>query len=150
MLDFTTPTIHLRMMLVQIVIAICMCVSAIASTSKLPLRITSDSGGVIIDYALRVKNAENSGRQIKFLGRCDSACTLFLALSSAKTCVSKKASFGFHLPHGNSPATNAKAANYLMDRYPAWVVHWINANGGLDNATKRMDYSYAKNHLSSC
>lgn len=150
MLGFTTHTIYPRTILLQIVIAICLCVSAIAATSKTPIRITSDNGGVIIDYALRVKDAENSGRHIKFLGRCDSACTLFLALSSAKTCVSNKASFGFHLPYGNSPSTNAKAANYLMNRYPTWVVRWIKANGGLGHATKRMDYSYAKNHLSRC
>lgn len=150
MLGFTTSLIRPRTFALQIVVAICMCVGAAAATSKPPIRITADRGGVIIDYALRVQNAENSGRQVRFMGRCDSACTLFLALSSTKTCVSNKASFGFHLPHGNSPATNAKAAKYLMNRYPSWVVRWINANGGLGHATKRMDYSYAKNHLSSC
>lgn len=150
MSGFTTPLINPRAMIFQIVVALCMCASAAAATSKPPIKITADRGGVIIDYALRVKNAETSGRQIRFLGRCDSACTLFLALSSKRTCISTRASFGFHLPHGNSPATNAKAAKYLMDRYPTWVVRWINANGGLGHATKRMNYSYAKNHLSRC
>ena len=39
--------------------------------------------GYVIDYAIRKLKLEREGRPVKFDGRCDSACTLYLALDSA-------------------------------------------------------------------
>ncbi len=105
---------------------------------------------MIVDYAPRIRLAEDSGTPIKFMGRCDSACTLFLGMASEQACVSDRASFGFHLPYGSSPEANARAAVYMMEKYPEWVVEWIRLNGGLGRRTKRMESEYAMQYLDSC
>ena len=136
--------------LLGIVIAIFQSCAAMAAPSNRPISIVSDRGGIIIDYALRIRHAEDSGRAIKFMGRCDSACTLFLGMTSEQACVSDRASFGFHLPYGSSSEANARAAVYMMERYPEWVVEWIRLNGGLGRRTKRMDSEYAMQYLGTC
>lgn len=112
--------------------------------------IAGDRGGQVIQYALRAKKMEKEGRQVRFAGRCASACTLYLSMSRDLTCVTPGASFGFHLPYGASPRGNRIATEYLMRSYPGWVRNWIRANGGLTHHIKTMDYSYASKYLQSC
>lgn len=112
--------------------------------------IGNDRGGVVIKYALRMLNIKESGQSVRFTGRCDSACTLFLALPKSKMCINKNASFGFHLPYGASKRSNAIAANYLMRSYPNWVRAWIRQKGGLSNRIKTMNYTYASQYIPAC
>jgi len=114
------------------------------------LTIRGDRGGQVIQYALQMKRLERSGSKVRFAGRCDSACTLYLALPRSQTCVMSGATFGFHLPYGVSREGNRIAANYMMRNYPGWVKSWIRANGGLNGRIKTMSYSYARQYLPTC
>lgn len=109
-----------------------------------------DSGGYVIDYAIKMRRMERSGQPIRFSGRCDSACTLYLALPKSQACVSKGAAFGFHLPSGSSSRGDRIAANFMLNIYPAWVRKWLDANGGLTTQLKVMRYDYARQHLPEC
>lgn len=112
--------------------------------------IRGDRGGQIITYALRMKKMERAGNDVRFAGRCSSACTLFLALPRSRVCITPSASFGFHLPYGASAKGNRFARDYLVSKYPAWVRAWIARNGGLTNNMKTMDYAFAAKHLPAC
>ncbi|HUR43067.1 MAG TPA: hypothetical protein VMZ01_03095 [Aestuariivirga sp.] len=112
--------------------------------------IRNDHGGQIIDYALRMKTMERAGGHMRFAGRCDSACTLYLALPRNKTCVSRGAVFGFHLPTGASSRASQVAARYMLRNYPGWVRSWIAANGGLTHRLKTMGYAYSSRFLPAC
>jgi hypothetical protein len=114
------------------------------------IKIHMDRGGRLIDYALRVKEYAQSNRDVRFSGNCDSACTLYLSLPRSQTCISPGASFGFHLPYGSGPFENRVAASFMLRNYPGWVRNWINANGGLTNQMKIMDYRYASNFIEAC
>jgi hypothetical protein len=108
-----------------------------------------DRGGEIITYALKMKKLERSGSSVRFSGRCDSACTLYLALSD-RACLTRGAAFGFHLPYGSSARGNRVAAEYLVRNYPGWVRSWIRANGGLTSGIKTMRYDYASKFIKPC
>src|SRR5687768_12366704 len=60
----------------------------------------SDRGGYVIKYALRMLKLRKSGTSLRFTGRCESACTVYLALPSNQTCIASGASFRFHAPYG--------------------------------------------------
>lgn len=112
--------------------------------------IRNDRGGQVIHYALKMLRLKEAGHSVRFSGRCDSACTLYLALPRSKTCVSPGASFGFHLPYGASGAGNEVAAQYLLSSYPGWVRSWIADKGGLKGPIKTMGYGYASQFLPTC
>jgi hypothetical protein len=112
--------------------------------------IRGDRGGVVIDYAIRVQKLRRAGGYVKFAGRCDSACTLFLSMPKSKTCIAPGAQFGFHLPYGVSERGNRVAARYLMKNYPTWVRAWIQRNGGLRSQIRTMTYAEASRHMPTC
>jgi len=114
------------------------------------ITIRYDRGGQVLKYAARLEAASRQGASIRFAGRCQSACTLYLAMPRSKSCITPGASFSFHLPYGASARVNAIAANYMMRRYPDWVRNWIRQNGGLTNRLKRMDYAYASRFIGKC
>jgi hypothetical protein len=58
------------------------------------LTIRSDGGGNIQDYADQV--AAFAHKEVRIVGVCNSACTMFLG--HPRACVSPEASFGFHGP----------------------------------------------------
>ncbi|MGH6854867.1 MAG: hypothetical protein ACREDN_05575, partial [Aestuariivirga sp.] len=102
--------------------------NAFPSFGRKVISIRGDSGGQMLDYAIRMKRLERARGYVRFTGRCDSACTLYLALPSSRVCVSPGATFGFHLPTGASSRGNRIAANYMMRNYPGWVRAWIATN----------------------
>lgn len=112
--------------------------------------VRSDHGGVILSYAMRVNRYRESGTPVRFDGRCDSACTLYLSLPRSQTCIAPGASFGFHLPFGSSSEGDREAAKYLLRQYPSWVRSWIRSKGGLSRTLKRMSYSHARRFLPRC
>ena len=112
--------------------------------------IMADQGGDIVQYALRAKRLERQGRTVRFAGRCDSACTLYLSMPRQLTCVAPGASFGFHHPYGGLARNNAVAASYMMRSYPDWVRTWIREKGGLSDRIITMSYAYARRHLPAC
>ena len=112
--------------------------------------IYSNSGGSIGQFALRSAQLRNSHNLVRFTGRCDSACTLFLALPRSQTCVTPGAFFRFHAPvHANAQAARF-AQSYMMRKYPGWVRSWIRSNHGLTHNLTTMDYRYASRFIRTC
>jgi hypothetical protein len=113
-------------------------------------RIGNDSGGVLIEYALRVAKANEQGRRIEFHSRCASACTLYLSLPKERLCIGKGASFAFHAPYGRRAKSSARAKAFFQSKYPDWVRTWINRNGGLSSKSLIMPGTYAVRFLNGC
>lgn len=114
------------------------------------VNISADHGGQIIDYAMRVMQAEQGKSQLRILGSCDSACTLYLGVSRKHICLAPNAIFRFHLPFGSSQKGNQFAARYMINSYPGWVRRWIGGRGGLTHNLISMNYSYAAKFLPTC
>jgi hypothetical protein len=112
--------------------------------------IYSNSGGSIGHFAFRAAKLRNSRTLVKFEGRCDSACTLFLGLPSKQTCISKGAFFRFHAPKHPSAQAARYAKNYMMRKYPGWVRSWIGQNRGLSGRLITMNYKYASRFIPPC
>ena len=112
--------------------------------------ISNNSGGTIARYMLHTADYRSAGTLVRFTGRCDSACTLFLSLPSSQTCVSSGAYFRFHAAYGVSSRSQRGAEAYLMQQYPGWVRAWLNRNGGFSRRLITMDYTYARQFMRSC
>lgn len=112
--------------------------------------IATGSGGNIIEYAQLVASIRNESIEVRFRGRCDSACTLFLSLPPSRTCITPGTTFAFHRAYGAEEDFNEWGTDYLLHRYPDWVQAWILARGGLTDRLMRMDYSYASQFLTVC
>ncbi len=114
------------------------------------VEIRDDSGGNVAEYALRLYEFQATRQQVKFVGRCDSACTLFLALPTEETCISEGSYFRFHAPSGPSAPAADQVKGYMLHKYPKWVRAWIVAQGGLTDALATMSYDYANKFMRTC
>lgn len=85
-----------------------------------------------------------------FSGRCDSSCTLLMALPRKKTCIFPGTVFRFHAPKAASARTRLAAKRYMMAQYPGWVRSWIVQNRGLTARLITMDYRYASKFMRQC
>jgi hypothetical protein len=112
--------------------------------------IGNNPGGRLIDFAIQTLKWKKSGTRIRFSGRCVSGCTLYLALSPNRLCISPGASFHFHAPYGVSRRGKRVAISYMLRSYPAWVRSWLNQKGGLGSRFVVMDYGYASRFIRSC
>ena len=112
--------------------------------------ITNNGGGVVVQYALKVAEYRDAGTLVKFSGRCDSSCTLFLNLPQQQTCISPGAYFRFHSPSGINARAIRVAQSFMMKKYPGWVRNWISGQGGLSKRLIKMDYAYASRFIASC
>ena len=134
----------------------CLATSAQAVTvgesgdSQPSVSIANNSGGNIASFAVEAASYRNAGTMVRFSGRCDSACTLFLGLPTIQTCVSQGAYFRFHSPSAGSARSEHIAQNYLMRKYPGWVRNWIAQHNGLSHQLITMDYSTASQHMQTC
>ena len=114
------------------------------------VEIGNDSGGFVADYAIRLYEMRQARQKVRFIGVCDSACTLFLALPAEQTCITKGTYFRFHAPSAPSASAATAVAAYMMRKYPQWVRAWITAEGGLSDQLATMDYAYAQNFMRTC
>ena len=114
------------------------------------ISIRGNSGGSIGKYALQAARLRGKGTLVKFSGRCDSACTLFLGLPQKQICISKGAFFRFHAPTHQSRRAASVARNYMMKKYPRWVRNWISSKRGLTRNLITMDYKYASRYIQTC
>ena len=119
-------------------------------TSRKSVSIFNNSGGMIVLFALKVAEYRDAGTLVKFSGRCDSACTLFLSLPKQQTCINPGAYFRFHAPSARSSRSERSARTFMMGKYPDWVRSWIQEKGGLSNQLFRMDYAYASQFIPGC
>ena len=148
-MQFSRPIVAFAVALLMSVVAVH---QALAQSSvKTPeMVIRADLGGSVVQYARQVSILKRQPTRVRFAGRCDSACTLYLSLPQSKTCIEPGASFGFHLAYGASEQANIWATSYLLKKYPDWVRAWIAANGGLSSRLKHMSFDYAARHLQTC
>jgi hypothetical protein len=123
---------------------------AFAPSTRNELVVRNDSGGYVVAYAMKVAKISHSDTRIRFAGRCDSACTMYLGLHRSKVCVEPGAYFRFHKPAARSAATVSAATRLLMRKYPTWVRQWIADNGGLTGTLKTMNFEYASRYLPVC
>jgi hypothetical protein len=123
---------------------------SVARGPQNPIEIGNDSGGLVAAYAMRMYQLEETKDAVKFVGRCDSACTLFLALPRDQTCVSSGAYFRFHAPSAPTETAAREVQYYMMRKYPKWVQNWINSRGGLTGQLITMDFGYANKYLRVC
>ena len=112
--------------------------------------ISNNSGGNIAEFALRMSAINRSSTKVKFAGRCDSACTMYLGLPLHKICIAPGAYFRFHLPQARSVQTANLAKRFLYRKYPEWVRSWISSQGGLSSSLITMDYVYASRFIRPC
>lgn len=112
--------------------------------------ISNNSGGNIAAFAVTLADYRGAGTLVRFNGRCDSACTLFLGLPARQTCISQGAFFRFHSPSASSMRSERLAQAYLMRKYPSWVRAWIARKNGLTHQLIIMDYSYASRFMQTC
>ena len=119
-------------------------------SSRKSVSIFNNSGGVIVLFALKVAEYRDAGTLVKFSGRCDSACTLFLSLPKQQMCIGPGAYFRFHAPSARSSRSERSAQAFLMTKYPDWVRSWIQGKGGLSSRLFKMDYAYASRFIPSC
>jgi hypothetical protein len=117
---------------------------------KNQISISNNSGGYIVEYALRMASINRSGAKVRFTGRCASACTMFLGLPAHKMCIAPGASFRFHMPQAGSVRATHQAKRFLYRQYPGWVRSWIASRGGLSRSLITMDYSYASKFIRAC
>ena len=122
-----------------------------AAAGRTPtVEIGNDDGGLVASYALRLYEIREAKQKIAFVGRCDSACTLFLALPAEQTCITEGAYFRFHAPSAPSASAAEAVGAYMMRKYPDWVRAWIVAQGGLTDRLATMNYQYASRFMRTC
>ena len=114
------------------------------------VEIGNDSGGYVAEHALRLYEMKEARQRVRFVGVCDSACTLFLALPAEQTCITERAYFRFHAPSAPSASAAEAVATYMMRKYPQWVRAWIDAQGGLTDRLTTMGYVYAQKFMRTC
>ena len=119
-------------------------------SNRKSVSIFNNSGGMIVVFALKVAEYRDAGTLVKFSGRCDSACTLFLSLPKEQTCINPGAYFRFHAPSARSSRSERSAQTFMMGKYPDWVRSWIQEKGGLSHQLFRMDYAYASQFIPGC
>jgi hypothetical protein len=106
------------------------------SSAKADMRITGDTGGLILQYADRFTQARQSGERIVIDGACLSACTLAIAMvPREQVCATSRAVLGFHAAWRPSAsggrAASPEATRAMMELYPTEVRQWIGRHGGL-------------------
>src|SRR5215467_3420949 len=88
-------------------------VPALAAGSSLPY----SRGGRFADFDPVVSQYNQSGEEFRIEGRCNSACTMFLAIRNV--CVMRSAQLGFHAGHDRQGFIKPSATNHMMDHYNA-------------------------------
>lgn len=134
--------------------AIMVGVSNAAVESQIPktraVSVANNSGGSVVEFAMRTATYRKNRTRVQITGRCDSACTLYLALPTNQLCVSPGAYFRFHSPQAGSSGDVSVAKNFMLRKYPGWVRNWISSQGGLSHRLLKMDYSYASRFVPRC
>ena len=123
---------------------------ALPSDPAAGVEVQEDSGGRVIDYAIRMFELRDSRKEVRFEGRCDSACTLFLGLPKDQTCIGPGAYFRFHAPSAPSAKDFDAVQSFMMRKYPSWVRSWLTGQGGLSGQLVTMDYAYAHRYMRTC
>ena len=112
--------------------------------------VRNNPGGNVARFAIKAQQLRKQGTIVRFSGRCDSACTLYLGLPRSQMYITRGASFRFHAPYTRSGKTAQAAHRFMHASYPGWVRSWIASKGGMTRRLITMDYAYASNFLRQC
>ena len=123
-------------------------VQATAKTNSVV--VSANSGGSVGVYVRKVAFYRKAGTKVRFAGRCDSACTLLLALPRHNTCISPGAYFRFHAPTARNSQMARLTHLLMMRKYPTWVRSYLATRGGLTRNLVTIDYSYASRFIKRC
>jgi hypothetical protein len=146
--------VHMRFPAKLLVLAIAT-VATFASPTKAQnsasiVLISADHGGNIIEYALQAAEYKKDKTNLRVVGLCDSACTMYLTLPAEQLCVAPTSQFRFHAPLAANDRARKSAQDFLMAKYPRWVRDWIKYNGGLTTQLIAMDYGTSSKFLATC
>jgi hypothetical protein len=97
-------------------------VPALAAGSSLPYA----RGGRTESFETIVQQYNQSGEPFRIEGRCNSACTMFLAIRNV--CVVGSAQLGFHSGHDRYGNLRPAATNRMLNSYNAKLRAYVVAN----------------------
>jgi hypothetical protein len=112
--------------------------------------IYANSGGSVGSFVRKARALKRTGTAVRFTGRCDSACTLLLALPRSQTCIAPGAYFRFHAPVSRSRRMAALTHRYMVAKYPGWVRSQIARHGGLTRKLITINYAQASKYMRRC
>lgn len=109
--------------------SICLALALASSVHATPPFVVQDDWGGSVVQRLQILNQlRQEGRVVEIMGRCYSACTMYLGLPT--TCVHQQAEFGFHAPQRKGvPLPDSPAAKLLAAHYPGSLRAWYQAEG---------------------
>lgn len=94
-----------------IALALALAAAPVPAAAEKPIKvITKDGGGNVNTYRQRRAEYARKYREVQVLGKCNSACVMFLTLPNA--CIGPKAVIGIH---GTQPKTGIGAVDYWLD-----------------------------------
>jgi len=102
--------------------------------------VRNDKGGNVEQRVHQIEQLRQAGTRVRIVGRCDSACTMFLGLPRA--CVARTARLGFHGPQSQyygislPPHQFEYWSGVMADHYPPrlrarFMAEWRNTTMGL-------------------
>jgi hypothetical protein len=97
-------------------------VPALAVGSSLPYA----RGGLTEYFDSIVQQYNQSGEPFRIEGRCNSACTMFLAIRNV--CVVRSAQLGFHAGHDRQGNIRPSSTNRMINTYNAKLRAYVVAN----------------------
>jgi len=113
-----------------------------------PYYVWNDPGGLVIERMIEIKKLQKSKKQVRIMGKCMSACTLYLTLDNI--CRGPNAKFGFHNARGFNMEKSIKITYIMYKKYPPWVRKWIDSIGGLKMDIREMPPQYFKKYVRKC
>lgn len=88
-----------------------------------------DPGGVIGTRLREIDRLRAEGKRVRIMGRCESACTLYLIMPN--TCIGQGADFRFHQAWDHRRQRADSATKLMFMLYPKRIQDWITSKGGL-------------------
>jgi hypothetical protein len=112
------------LLLISIFILSC---SDINLSNSRPYVIQEDYGGNVLVYERKLAKLKENHREVKIVGTCVSACTLYLQIA----CVKTNSKIGFHgvSSYGHYVTdTNRMSTKLIADSYPPKLKEWFLKN----------------------
>ncbi len=102
-----------------------MAAAYLISPTRGSITVYDDGGGYVLEYAKAINTIIDIGYNVRIMGECASACTLFLSVPNDRLCIGPNARFAFHSAWGSTSLGNQLANRYMLARYPMWVNNWL-------------------------
>lgn len=110
--------------------------------------IVNNNGGYVDVFLKDVERLRKTNVKVRIIGKCNSACTLYLSLPKEQVCAYGNVTFAFHKPYGGSQ--NDYWKRRMLETYPNWVLNWLRREGGLTSTLKVMGPKDFFNYIPRC